>query len=69
MPQVTFDFPPTVFSALRKPPAEFAAEMRLAAASHWYSQEMVSQGMGAEIAGRFRYDEKGNPSGFRPHHL
>jgi hypothetical protein len=25
MPQVTFDFPQTVFSALRKSPAEFAA--------------------------------------------
>jgi predicted HTH domain antitoxin len=51
MPQVIFDFPPTVFSALRKAPAEFAAEMRLAAAIHWYSQGMVSQGKAAEIAG------------------
>lgn len=51
MPQVTFDFPPTVFSALRKSPEEFAAEMRIAAAVHWYSQGMVSQGKGAEIAG------------------
>jgi predicted HTH domain antitoxin len=51
MAQVTFDFPPTVFSALRKAPDEFAAEMRLAAAIHWYSQGMVSQGKAAEIAG------------------
>jgi predicted HTH domain antitoxin len=51
MPQVTFDFSPTVFSALRKSPEEFAAEMRIAAAVHWYSQGMVSQGKGAEIAG------------------
>ena len=51
MPQVTFDFPPTVFSALRKSPEEFATEMRIAAAVHWYSQGMVSQGKGAEIAG------------------
>jgi predicted HTH domain antitoxin len=51
MPQVTFDFSPTVFSALRKAPDEFAAEMRLAAAIHWYSQAMVSQGKAAEIAG------------------
>jgi predicted HTH domain antitoxin len=49
--QVVFDFPPTVFSALRKAPAEFAAEMRLAAAIHWYSQGMISQGKAAEIAG------------------
>jgi predicted HTH domain antitoxin len=51
MTQVTFDFPPSVFSALRKSPAEFAAEMRIAAAAHWYSQGMVSQGKAAEIAG------------------
>lgn len=54
MPQVVFDFPPAVFSALRKDPEGFAAEMRLAAACHWYSQGMVSQGMGAEIAGLSR---------------
>ncbi|HYO15659.1 MAG TPA: UPF0175 family protein [Thermoanaerobaculia bacterium] len=50
MAQVVFDFPPTVFSALRKAPEEFAAEMRLAAAIHWYSQGMISQGKAAEIA-------------------
>jgi predicted HTH domain antitoxin len=54
MAQVVFDFPPTVFSALRKAPAEFAAEMRLAAAIHWYSQGMISQGKAAEIAGLSR---------------
>jgi predicted HTH domain antitoxin len=54
MARVTFDFPPTVFSALRKSPEEFAAEMRLAAAIHWYSQGMVSQGKAAEIAGLAR---------------
>jgi hypothetical protein len=36
--QVVFEFPPTVFSALRKSPEDFADEMRLAAAIHWYSQ-------------------------------
>lgn len=51
MPQVVFDFPPSVFSALRKAPDEFAAEMRLAAAIHWYSQGQISQGKAAEIAG------------------
>jgi predicted HTH domain antitoxin len=56
MPQVTFEFPPTVFSALRKAPDEFATEMRLAAAIHWYSQGMVSQGKAAEIAGLSRAD-------------
>ncbi len=51
VPQVVFDFPPDFFSALRKSPCEFAAEMRLAAAIHWYSQGLVSQGKAAEIAG------------------
>lgn len=51
MTRVTFDFSPTVFSALRKAPEEFAAEMRIAAAIHWYSQGLVSQGKAAEIAG------------------
>jgi predicted HTH domain antitoxin len=51
MAQVTFDFSPTVFSALRKAPDEFAAEMRIAAAIHWYSQGVISQGKAAEIAG------------------
>jgi len=54
MPQVVFDFPATVFSALRKAPAEFAEEMRLAAAIHWYSQGMISQGKAAELAGMSR---------------
>ena len=56
MAQVVFDFPPTVFSALRTAPQEFAAEMRLAAAIHWYSQHMVSQGKAAEIAGVSRVE-------------
>lgn len=56
MAQVVFDFPPTVFSALRKAPEEFAAEMRLAAAIHWFSQGMVSQGKAAEIAGVSRIE-------------
>jgi predicted HTH domain antitoxin len=51
MAEIVFDLPPTVFSALRKAPAEFAAEMRLAAALHWYSQGTISQGKAAEIAG------------------
>jgi hypothetical protein len=54
MAQVVFDFPPSIFSALRKAPAEFAAEMRLAAALHWFSQGLISQGKAAEIAGLSR---------------
>ena len=51
MAQIVFDLPDTVFSALRKSPEEFAQEMRLAAAIHWYSQGLISQGKAAEIAG------------------
>ncbi len=51
MARVVFDFPPDVFSALRRSPEEFADEMRLAAAIHWYSQGVISQGKAAEIAG------------------
>jgi predicted HTH domain antitoxin len=36
---------------LRKAPEEFAGEMKLAAAIHWYSQGRISQGKAAEIAG------------------
>lgn len=51
MAQVLFKFPPSVFSALRKSPDEFAVEMRLAAAIHWFSQGLISQGKAAEVAG------------------
>ncbi len=56
MPQVVFDFPPSVFSAVRMAPSEFADEMRLAAAIHWYSQGTISQGKAAEIAGVSRVE-------------
>ena len=56
MAQIILDLPPTVFSALRKDPEGFVAEMRIAAACHWYSQGMVSQGKAAEIAGLSRIE-------------
>ena len=40
-----------VFAALRRSPEEFAREMRLSAAAHWYSRGQISQEMAAEIAG------------------
>lgn len=51
MAKVVLDLPPDAFSALRKSPEEFAREIRLAAAIQWYSQQMLSQGKAAEIAG------------------
>jgi predicted HTH domain antitoxin len=50
------DMPESVFSAIRKSPAEFADEMRLAAAVKWYEMGMISQEKAAEVAGLSRAD-------------
>jgi predicted HTH domain antitoxin len=50
MATITFEFEPSTFSALRLAPAEFAREMRTAAAVQWYAQGAVSQGKAAELA-------------------
>jgi hypothetical protein len=39
MPRVTLELPEEVFSALRRSPEEFARDLRLAAAVHWYELE------------------------------
>ncbi len=51
MATITYDLPPSTFSALRLSPEEFAREMRIAASVQWYAQGLVSQGKAAEIAG------------------
>lgn len=56
MTTVTIEFPEGVFSALRKSPGDFAKELRVAAACHWYQQGQVSQEKAAEIAGMSRRD-------------
>jgi len=48
--------PETAFSAIRKNPSEFAAEMRLAAAVKWYEMGIISQEKAAEVAGLSRSD-------------
>jgi predicted HTH domain antitoxin len=53
MPALTFDLPPEVFTALRRSPPEFVAEMRIAAI-YWYSRGEVSQSRAADIAGMTR---------------
>lgn len=51
MTPITLQMPDDVFSTLRRSPEEFAREMRLAAAVHWYSRGEISQEKAAEIAG------------------
>ena len=52
--QVTMEIPRAVLSVLRKEPASFVADMRIAAAVKWYELQMVSQAKAAEIAGLSR---------------
>src|SRR5271166_4496890 len=54
MATVTIEVPDDAFAALRRSPKEFAQEMRVAAAIHWYRRELISQGKAAEIAGLTR---------------
>ena len=56
MTRVTLEFPEEVFSALRRSPTEFARELRLAAAIHWYQRGILSQEKAACIAGLDRTD-------------
>lgn len=53
---ISIEFPVEVFSALRKSPKEFAKELRLAAAIHWYHQGMISGSKAGEIAGMTRLE-------------
>ena len=43
MAMVTIEVPDDAFAALRRSPKEFAQEMRVAAAIHWYRRELISQ--------------------------
>jgi predicted HTH domain antitoxin len=52
--KITFDLPENAFSSLRQGPAEFAAELRLAACVKWYELGRISQSKAAEIAGLSR---------------
>lgn len=56
MPIVSLDLPEDVFSALRRSPDEFARELRLAAAIHWYERGEISQEKAACIGGLDRTD-------------
>lgn len=56
MTTIHVTIPDEAFSALRRSPEEFADEMRLAAAIHWYCRGMISQERAAAIAGLDRTD-------------
>lgn len=56
MSTLTLDLPEDAFSALRRSPEEFARELRLAAAIHWYERGRISQEKAAGIAGLDRTD-------------
>ncbi len=51
MVQITFELPKDTLSSVRKDPASFTRELRLAAAVKWYELGLVSQARAAEIAG------------------
>jgi predicted HTH domain antitoxin len=49
--EITMQLDEGVLSALRRSPEEFANEMRLAAAIHWYKRGDISQEKAAQVAG------------------
>jgi len=56
MLEITLKLDQDVLSALRRSPDEFANEMRLAAAIHWYKRGEISQEKAAQVAGLSRTD-------------
>lgn len=56
MMEITIKLDEDVLSALRRSPTEFANEMRLAAAIHWYKRGEISQEKAAQVAGLDRTD-------------
>jgi predicted HTH domain antitoxin len=56
MTSLTVTVPESSLSALRRSPSEFATEMKLAAAIHWYARGLISQERAGELAGLNRRD-------------
>ena len=54
MVTIQLTLPDSAFSALRRAPHEFGAELRVAGAIHWYQQGQISMERAAEIAGMDR---------------
>lgn len=56
MTEVTLTIDEEIFSGLRRSPEEFARDLRLAAAIHWYQKGEISQEKAAQLAGLDRTD-------------
>jgi predicted HTH domain antitoxin len=56
MKTITIEIPDDLPLAFAASDEELARQFRLAAAIQWYHQGLISQGMGAEIAGLTRAD-------------
>jgi len=56
MTPLNITVPDSALSDLRRSPTEFAREMKLAAAIHWYQRGVMSQERAAELAGLNRRD-------------
>ncbi|OLE54695.1 MAG: hypothetical protein AUG51_07000 [Acidobacteria bacterium 13_1_20CM_3_53_8] len=56
MVEIIVEMSEDVLSALRRSPDEFARDLRLAAAIHWYERGEISQEKAAGIAGLDRTD-------------
>lgn len=54
MIHVDVTVPDSLFATLKMAPHEMPAELRLAAAIHWYQQSLLSMERAAETAGRTR---------------
>jgi predicted HTH domain antitoxin len=53
---ITIEIPERTAEAVGLPLSELSAEIKLAAAIHWYTQSRISQGRAAMIAGMHRVD-------------
>jgi predicted HTH domain antitoxin len=56
MTTIPVELPDDAFAALRLSPDEFAREILIAAAIHWFQRGIISQGKAAQIAGLSRAD-------------
>ncbi|MGO9924039.1 MAG: UPF0175 family protein [Isosphaeraceae bacterium] len=56
MKTITIEIPDSLSLAVAESEEDLPRALRLAAAIHWYSQGLISQGKGAELAGLTRFE-------------